>query len=183
MKIKKINLPGLAEIFTEPHLDDRGYFVRVFCQKELSAINKNKTIKQINFSYSRIAGTVRGLHFQFPPKAEDKIVICLAGKICDVIVDIRKNSKTFGQHHKVVLDAEKMNMLYIPKGFAHGFQTLMSNCRIQYLHTEYHSSSHEGGFYFDSPSLNIKWPLQAQNVSPRDKDLPEFDLQSSGVEL
>jgi dTDP-4-dehydrorhamnose 3,5-epimerase len=114
---------------------------------------------------------------------EDKIVRCIQGSVFDVIVDLRHASPTFGEWHSVVLDSRLQNMLYIPKGFAHGFQTLEPNCQILYLHTEYHSSESEGGFRYDSESLGIKWPLPACDLSLRDQGLPVFEKNFRGIDI
>ena len=183
MKIKDIFLKGAAEINTTPIKDKRGSFTRLFCQNELIDINQNRPIQQINCSYSKKAGTLRGLHFQYPPKAEDKIVICISGKVFDVMIDIREDSNTYTKWHSVILDSSKMNMIYIPKGFAHGFQTLVDNCKIIYLHTEFHSHGHEGGFHYNSPSLNIPWPLDVSDLSKRDTELKNFHPKTDGIQL
>jgi len=174
--VKIINSPleGAAEIECSPHRDNRGWFTRYYCQEELEEINSDLKIVQINSSLTKLAGTIRGLHLQKSPYEEDKIVRCIAGKIYDVILDNRKESNTFGQWHGVVLDSEKMNMVYVPKGFAHGFQTLVSNCQVLYLHTQFHCPEAEGGFHCNSPELKISWPLEVSDLSDRDKKLEFF---------
>jgi dTDP-4-dehydrorhamnose 3,5-epimerase len=174
MKIIKSPLVGSAEIECTPYKDSRGWFTRYYCQEELKEINGDLNIVQINSSFTKLAGTIRGLHLQKSPHEEDKIVRCISGKIYDVILDNRKDSSTFGQWHGVVLDSEKMNMVYVPKGFAHGFQTLVSNCQVLYLHTQFHSPESEGGFHFNSPELNIHWPLDVTDLSDRDEKLEYF---------
>ena len=174
MKIHKTLLEGAAEIECTPYKDDRGWFTRYFCQEELFAINGGREIVQINSSYSKLAGTLRGLHMQCAPHEEDKIVRCIAGKIFDVMLDNRFDSPTYGQWHGVVLDAEKMNMVYVPKGFAHGFQTLTADCQILYLHTQSHVPEAEAGFHYNSPELAINWPLEVTELSVRDKELKYF---------
>ena len=128
-------------------------------------------------------GALRGLHLQFAPKMEDKIVRCLRGRIHDVIVDLRDASPTKGQWHSVVLDAEQQNMLYVPKGFAHGFQTLEPDCQILYLHTEFHSPAKEGGYRYDSPALGITWPLDVTELSERDRNLPVWEPHLPGIDV
>ena len=183
MKILPTPLEGAAEIQCFPIRDHRGWFARYFCQKELSELNGGREIQQINSSLTIKRGAIRGLHFQNPPYAEDKIVRCIAGRIFDVIVDIRKGSPTFGHWHSVTLDAEEMNMVYIPKGFVHGFQTLDDNCQILYLHTEFHNHESEGGFRFDSPMLAIPWPIEITDISERDRNLNYLEPSFEGIEI
>lgn len=179
MKIIKTLLDGAAEIESSPQRDGRGWFTRYFCQDELYEINGGREIVQINSSFTKLAGTVRGLHCQVAPHEEDKIVRCISGKIYDVMLDFRKDSPTYGQWHAVVLDAEKMNMVYVPKGFAHGFQTLTSNCQMLYLHTQSHCPEAEDGFFYNSPELGIQWPMAVSDLSERDKNLKFFTKTES----
>ena len=183
MKIIKSKLSGAAQIISEPFIDHRGWFVRFFCQEEMLELNDDKNIVQINSSFTKKKGTIRGLHFQNSPYCEDKIVRCISGKIFDVMLDLRDGSETFGQWQSVILDSKKMNMAYIPKGFAHGFQTLKSNCQILYLHTEYRNQISEDGYHFDSNFLNIKWPIKVTDISARDKNLKEFTQGSKKIKL
>jgi dTDP-4-dehydrorhamnose 3,5-epimerase len=174
MKIIKSFLEGAAEIECFSHKDERGWFARYYCQEELKEISSDLKIVQINSSFTEFSGTIRGLHLQKPPYEEDKIVRCISGKIYDVILDSRRGSDTFGKWQGVILDSEKMNMLYVPKGFAHGFQTLVPNCQVLYLHTQFHQPDSEGGFHYESPELNITWPLEAAHLSERDRKLDFF---------
>ena len=183
LKYKRLTLQNAGEITSLPVFDQRGSFTRIFCQNDLYDLNKNKNIQQINISFSKKAGTIRGLHYQKPPKAEEKIVVCISGKVFDVIVDIRRESDTYKKFYTVILDSTKMNMVYIPKGFAHGFQTLVDKCKILYLHTEFHSTKHEHGFHYESPSLSIPWPKKITNLSKRDERLRCFDPENDGIIL
>lgn len=183
MRIEPLPLLGAAVVHAEPRTDARGLFARLFCQDELRGLNGDRPIQQVNLSLTRQSGSIRGLHFQHPPRAEDKAVRCLRGRVFDVIVDLRQGSPAFGTWCGVELSAEAMNMVYIPKGFAHGFQTLEPDCELLYLHTEFYSPSHEGGFRHDSPDLAIDWPLPAAEVSPRDLALPVFQLSFPGIVL
>ena len=176
IEFSKLDLEGAFELSSKKKSDQRGWFVRFFCQNELFSINKGKNIVQINSSFSKRKGTIRGLHFQKSPFQEDKVARCISGEIFDVIVDVRPNSKTFGQWRSLILSSKKMNALYIPKGFAHGFQTLTNNCQILYLHTEVHNSKSEMGFHYASPELNIKWPLNPTDLSERDLKLEPFKV-------
>ena len=174
MEIIDLPLSGALVIKTSVKQDERGWFSRYYCKKELAKHNVDQNIMQINCSFTKLRGSVRGLHLQHPPHEEDKFVRCLVGKIYDVILDLRLDSTTYGCWHSVVLEADKMNMLYIPKGFAHGFQTLKPNCQILYLHTQFYDPNAEGGYRYDSPALNISWPLKITEVSARDKALDLF---------
>ena len=183
MELIPLPLKGAAEIRTSCARDERGWFARVFCQRELYAVNGGREIQQINCSHTLKRGTVRGLHFQRPPHAEDKVVRCVMGQIFDVMVDLRRSSATFGKWHSVVLDAGEMNMLYVPRGFAHGFQALEDNCQILYLHTEFHAPDAEGGLRYDSPMLGIQWPIDVTHLSDRDREMPNFHPSSGGIEI
>ena len=174
IKIKKLKLKGASELLLKKKSDDRGWFVRLFCKNELLSINKSKNIKQINSSFTKKKGTIRGFHYQEIPYQEDKLVTCLQGDVYDVIVDIRPNSPTFGKWINTIISSEKMNAIYIPKGFAHGYQTLSNNCQILYFHTEFYKKESENGFSYNSPFLNIKWPLKITNISKKDSKLRDF---------
>ena len=181
IEFSKLDLDGAFELKSKKKLDQRGWFARLFCQKELFLINKGKNIVQINSSYSKKKGTIRGLHFQKSPFQEDKVVRCISGEVFDVIVDIRANSKTFGQWRSLILSSKKMNAIYIPKGFAHGYQTLSNNCQILYFHTEFYKKESENGFSYNSPFLNIKWPLKITNISKKDSKLKDFHGDKSDL--
>lgn len=183
MQIIALPLAGAAEVKADPHRDARGWFSRFFCQDELASLNGGRTIQQVNASHTQARGTIRGLHHQLPPRAEDKAVRCIRGRVFDVMVDLRIGSATFGQWHATVLDASELNMVYIPRGFTHGFQTLEDDCELLYLHTEFHAPDAEAGYRFDSPSLGIKWPLAPTDLSQRDQGLPAFDPASGGMKL
>jgi dTDP-4-dehydrorhamnose 3,5-epimerase len=183
MEVVALSLPGAAEIRATPHRDERGHFVRWFCQEELAPVNGGRRIEQVNASLTRQTGTVRGLHFRQPPHEEDRSVRCIAGRVFDVLVDLRQGSPTFGRWQGLVLDAEEMNMVYVPRGFAHGFQTLEPDCRMLYLHTAFHVAEAEAGLAHDSPELGIEWPLPVSLLSERDRRLPAFDPSWGGLEL
>ena len=183
LTVEHLPLSGAAEIHCSPIKDERGWFARYFCQETLSEINHGRPIQQVNSSFTKQRGTIRGLHFQNPPFAEDKIVRCILGSVYDVMLDLRWNSPTLGRWHGVVLDAEKMNMVYIPRGFAHGLQTLEDDCQVLYLHTEFHAPHSERGFRYDSPFLNIPWPLDVTHLSDRDKTLPLFESSFEGIKI
>ena len=175
IKVSQLPLSGVFELTPAKKIDNRGYFSRLFCQEELISINRAKNILQMNLSFSKYAGTVRGMHFQLPPYQEDKIVRCIKGSIFDVVVDIRSNSKTHGQWTSLELSASKANSIYIPKGFAHGFQTLENECEVLYCHTEIHVPEAESGFNSQCEKIGIKWPKTPKNLSCRDKNLSSFN--------
>lgn len=147
--------------------DERGSFSRVFCSSELKEIF-NFDIKQINHSITKDKGTFRGLHFQYEPNAEIKMVKCIKGSILDIVVDIRKNSPTFLKHFAVELSEQNQKMIYVPKGFAHGFQTLEDNTELIYLHSSVYTPLNEGALNIKDPSLKINLPLDIIQISRRD---------------
>ena len=177
------SISGLRVVQRKPIKDDRGAFIRMFCAKEFKEIGLTKPIVQINRSVNRHKGMVRGLHFQYPPFAETKIVSCLKGEIMDVVVDLRQGSETFLHWHGEVLSDENERALFIPEGFAHGFQTLGDDCELLYLHTEYYSREKEGALNVLDPRLNISWPLPIFELSQRDRDHPFMDEKFSGVNI
>jgi len=183
MKIKQTSLQDAFIIDPEPFKDDRGLFTRVFCQRELESILNSKSIVQINHSLTRQKGAVRGMHFQYPPKAEIKMVKCLGGSIFDVMIDLRKGSHTFMKWHGEVLTAKNMKMMFIPEGFAHGFQTLEKDCEVLYLSTEFYDPEHEGGVRYNDPKINITWPLTVTNISKKDQNCAILSPDFEGLSL
>ena len=172
MKLTETPLKGAYIIEPEPFQDTRGMFARIFCKKELEAIGHKKEIVQINHSLTVKRGAVRGMHFQRPPKSEIKFVKCLNGAVWDVIIDLRKKSSSFLKWHGEILTPDNMRMMYIPEGFAHGFQTLEPNTQLLYFHTEFYSPEHEGGVRFDDPKIGIQWHSEITEISGRDKNHP-----------
>lgn len=172
MKFNPLPLSGTYEITIEPHGDARGIFARIFCEKEFMAYGLNTGWAQMNISFSTYAGTMRGLHFQRPPHAEAKLVRALRGRAFDVILDLRRGSPSFGRHASVILDSAVRNAVYVPAGFAHGFQTLTDDCELQYFHSGTYQPEAEGGVQALDPSLAIGWPLPTTHRSPRDEALP-----------
>ncbi|KKH47426.1 dTDP-4-dehydrorhamnose 3,5-epimerase [Methanosarcina sp. 1.H.A.2.2] len=170
MKIEKLPMCGAAVIEAEPFMDHRGVFARFFCEKELSEIIGNRHFVNVNFSRTLKKGAIRGLHFQYPPKAEMKLVRCIRGSVYDVIVDIRKDSPTFLKWFSIELSADNMKMLCVPEGFAHGFQVLEESSEMLYLHSEFYSKEHEGALNYSDPLLAITWPVESADVSERDKN-------------
>ena len=172
MKILPTPIPGLMVAETSPHIDERGFFARLFCERELAKWTVFRRIVQINHSRTTTVGTVRGLHYQYPPHTEMKMVRCLKGRVWDVAVDLRQNSPTFLRWHAVELDVCNMRMLVIPEGFAHGFQVLEPDSELLYLHTAAYEPAAEGGLRYDDPRLGIDWPLPVKDLSKRDASHP-----------
>ncbi len=172
MIFTELPLGGAFRIDLDRRADDRGFFARLFCAGEFSDHGLETVWVQANDSFSRAEGTVRGLHFQHPPMAEAKLVRCFKGAIFDVIVDLRAGSPTFGQWTALTLDDDNRTMIYIPPGFAHGFQTLRPDTELLYLHSQVYSPGHEGGLAHDDPVLAIPWPRPVVGVSARDAAFP-----------
>jgi dTDP-4-dehydrorhamnose 3,5-epimerase len=178
-----INLEGAYLIEPKIFKDERGMFHRFFSEDEFHEIYHKKKWVQINHSYTAKSATIRGMHYQLPPFTEIKMIKCIAGKIFDVIVDVRQNSKTFLQWAGVELSSENKRSLYIPEGFAHGFQTLTDNCELIYFHTAAYQAGHEAAMKFNDPAVNISWPLPVGLVSERDQQHPLVSKEFSGIKL
>jgi len=174
-------LAGAYVIDLQPFSDERGWFVRYYCKNEFQEIGHTREWVQMNQSVSYIRGTLRGMHFQYPPFRETKLVRCIAGAVYDVIVDLRQHSASFLQWYGVELSAGNQRMLYIPEGFAHGFQTLEGDSALLYHHTEFYTPGSEGGLRFDDPALAIRWPIAVTVISERDAGHPLIDNQFKGI--
>jgi len=174
MTYKETKLEGAYVIKLDPVKDKRGYFARSFCQKELKKQGINFKIKQCNRSFNKKRGTLRGMHYQVSPYREAKTVTCLSGAIFDVIVDLRKRSKTFGRWIAVKLTARNQKMLYIPGGFAHGFQALEDNTLVSYQMGGFYNPGAARGIRWDDQFLNIKWPVKKIIISKRDVAYNDF---------
>ena len=172
MQFKELSLPGVFRIDLDRIQDERGFFARIFCQNELAEHSLNARIVQCNNTLTRQIGTIRGMHFQRPPKAETKIVRCIRGAIFDVAVDLRAESDTYGQWCSIELNDQDRSMIYIPQGFAHGFQTLATDTELLYFHSEFYSQLDEGGLDPLDPAVAIAWPLPIQTMSARDRQQP-----------
>lgn len=175
------SLQGSYLIDLEPYQDDRGWFARFYCKNEFKKIGHEKEWVQLNHSVTHKRGSLRGMHFQKAPYSEIKMVKCIAGAVFDVIIDLRKSSKTFLHWFGAELSAANKRMLYIPEGFAHGFQCLTDNCELIYHHTEFYTPGAEGGIPYDEPFINIKWPLTISEISPRDESHPYLDENFKGI--
>lgn len=172
MIFHQLRLAGAYRIEVEITADERGAFARRFCANEFRALGLETDLVQRSISFNARAGTLRGMHFQAPPHLEAKIVRCTRGAIFDVMVDLREGSPTYGQWHGEELTADSRLMFYIPKGFAHGFQSLVDNTEVDYEITPAYVSGAAAGFRFDDVQLAINWPIDDVIVSDRDKALP-----------
>lgn len=176
-------LAGAWILDLEPISDDRGFFSRWYCSNELHDHGLAPVSAQGNLSYNRSAGTVRGMHMQLPPHAEIKLVRCTAGAIHDVIVDTRHASPTRWQSYAVELSAANRRSLYVPTGFAHGYQTLTPDAEVMYQVSEFYAPGHEVGLRYDDPDLGLEWPVAVESVSPKDASWPllaDIDTEAFG---
>jgi dTDP-4-dehydrorhamnose 3,5-epimerase len=174
-------LNGCYVIEIEPSGDKRGWFARTYCKKEFEQIGHEKEWVQLNHSFTSQKGTIRGMHYQLPPHSEIKMVRCIAGAVYDVVIDVRKHSTTFLQWFGTEISAENKKMMYIPEGFAHGFQTLTDNCELVYHHSEFYTSGAEGGIRYNDPATGIVWPLPLTEISARDNNHPLLDSTFKGI--
>lgn len=174
-------LEGPRKITRRKLGDGRGFLERIFCGKELARSIGFGEIAQINRTLTRASGVVRGMHYQLASSVEAKIITCLRGAILDVIVDLRKGSPTFLQHVKVPLSADNDTGLFVPRGFAHGFQTLQPDTELLYLHDNYYDPEHEHGLFPLDPLLGIQWPLEISQMSDRDRNHSVITSDFEGI--
>ena len=175
MKFTETGLKGAYIVQPEPMADERGFFARSWCVREFESFGLETRLVQCNISYNRKKGTLRGLHYQAPPFEEDKLVRCTRGAIHDVIVDLRRKSKSYGKHIGVTLTSENRTMLHIPKGFAHGFLTLEDDSEVHYQMSEFYAPECARGYRWDDPSFGIVWPGEVRVISEKDRSYPDFD--------
>lgn len=182
MLVQSIPLHQAAVIEIEPIQDNRGYFARSFCKKTLNEHGLIFDAVQTNIAFNLHANTLRGMHFQLPPFSEDKIVSCFQGAIYDVIVDLNQESPTFGKWYGLTLSLENRLSLYVPKGFAHGYQTLTDNTCIHYMVSEYYTPSHESGVRWNDKAFGIEWPITENLiVSSKDEQWKDFNQSINGM--
>jgi dTDP-4-dehydrorhamnose 3,5-epimerase len=174
MKFKPLSLDGAYLIDPEPIVDQRGMFARIFCGREFAARGLDPRIAQCSTSYNRRRGTLRGMHYQLAPFAEAKLVRCVRGAIHDVIIDLRQDSGTRMRWTEVELSADNRRMLYVPAGFAHGFQTLTDDAEVFYQISEWYSPEHARGVRWNDDAFGIRWPLADPVVSSKDSSYPDF---------
>lgn len=169
IKFTDLPIKGLQRLEPTIFSDERGEFRRIFCSDEITSSTYPFLIRQINRSFTKRKGCVRGMHFQRQPYAEKKIIFCLAGSVWDVAVDVRENSPTFLQWHAEVLSKDNGVGVFIPEGFAHGFQAMTDEVELLYFHSNKYSPAHEDGLNPLDPLLGIEWPLDIQLISSKDK--------------
>lgn len=180
--IKNLPITGLKLAVREKMGDHRGFLTRLFCEEEFAKVGWNAAVSQINHTYTAIKGTVRGLHFQYSPYSEKKLVSCIKGEVWDVAVDLRADSATFLHYHAEILSADNHCALLIPEGFAHGFQTLTDNVEIIYCHSQPYNADAEAGLNPFDEKLAISWPLPLTEISARDRSHPLVLDHFTGLE-
>lgn len=178
-----LTLRGACRITRKKLADERGFLERMFCTKELAERLGFGLVTQINRTLTRSVGVVRGMHYQAAPSAEAKIVSCLRGEVLDVIVDVRRDSHTFLQHIAVLLSADDDSALFVPRGFAHGFQTLKPDTELLYLHDNYYDREREQGLCPLDTALGIRWPLDIRYISERDLSHAAITSDFEGIAL
>jgi dTDP-4-dehydrorhamnose 3,5-epimerase len=174
MIFTETKLKGAFIIEPEPLEDERGFFARTFDQKEFKAHGLNPWVVQCNISFNKKKGTLRGMHYQIAPYQEAKLVCCTKAAVYDVIIDLRKDSSTFKQWVAVELTAENRHMLYIPEGFAHGFQTLKDDTEVFYQMSEFYHPESAMGVRWNDPAFGIVWPDDIRVISDKDQQYPDF---------
>jgi len=174
-------LLGAYVIEIEKHEDDRGFFARSWCVREFAAKGLDHRLVQCNVSFNKVRGTLRGLHYQIPPHAEVKLVRCTKGSLFDVIVDLRKDSTTFLKWFAIELTATNHRMLYIPKLFAHGFQTLEDDTEIFYQMSEFYEPAASKGLRWNDPRLGINWPDAGRTMSQKDQAYTNLEVNFVGL--
>jgi len=175
MIFTETKLKGAFIVDIEKREDPRGFFARVFCQRDFESHGLKPVIAQANIAFNQAKGTVRGMHFQFPPAAETKLVRCTRGAILDIIVDLRPESATFLQHIAVELTEDNYRALYVPERFAHGYQALRDRTETSYQVGEFYMPGVEGGLLFNDPALGLSWPLPVSVMSEKDKQWTTFE--------
>jgi dTDP-4-dehydrorhamnose 3,5-epimerase len=168
-------LSGAFIIDLEKREDERGFFARALCQNEFSAYGLSMRVVQANNSFSRSAGTLRGMHYQLPPQAETKVVRCIRGRLFDVILDLRRESATFGTSFGLELSADNRRTMYVPKGFAHGFITLEDNTEALYFVDEFYAAQRERCIRWNDARFRIEWPRAPAVISEKDRIQKDFD--------
>jgi dTDP-4-dehydrorhamnose 3,5-epimerase len=181
MIFTETKLQGAFILDVERREDPRGFFGRAFCQNEFQAHGLKPIIAQANIAYNRAKGTIRGMHFQFPPAAETKLVRCTRGAILDIIVDLRPESPTFLEHVAVELSEDNYRSLYVPGRFAHGYQALRDNTDTSYQVGEFYTPGCEGGLLYNDPDLGLEWPLPVTVLSEKDGLWKPFSAQAEEI--
>lgn len=172
-----LEIEGAYRLELEKHSDQRGFFSRVWCRNEFEEHGLVSEVVQANLSHTRVKGTIRGLHFQKHPHGETKLIQCTLGAIFDVIVDLRPDSPTYMRWLSEELSGENYKMVYVPKGCAHGFQSLADNTEVYYLVSAFYAPEAEGGVRYDDPAFEIDWPLPVTDISEKDRNWPDYQYQ------
>lgn len=184
MRFETLELSGAALVKMERHADARGFFARSVCVEEFRKHGLPGTFVQSSVSWSPRRGTLRGLHFQWPPSQEGKLVRCLRGAIHDVLIDLRPGERTYLRHLAVVLDQDNRDAVFIPAGVAHGFQTLAEDTEVLYQMTDFHAPALEAGVRWSDPAFGIRWPIEGNiTIAERDATYPDFDRAGFEAEL
>jgi dTDP-4-dehydrorhamnose 3,5-epimerase len=181
MKFEETPLKGAYLINIEKKGDERGFFARSFCQKEFNNIGLLSEFVQVNNSLTQSKGTIRGMHYQLNPSAEVKLVRCIRGALYDVILDLRPDSSSFGKWFGRELSAKNRQMMYVPRGFSHGFITLEDNTETFYFASEFYSPNNERGIRYNDPRFGIDWPIEPTELSKKDENFPDFDPDWHGI--
>lgn len=174
MRLQKLKISGAYLIEPKPFIDSRGFFRRNFCKNEMKIFMKNEKIVQANISYNAQKHTLRGFHYQTGKHAEGKLLTCLNGEIFDVLIDLRKNSKTYLKCEKIILNEKNMRSLFVPKGCANAFLTLKNKTLVHYYCTNIYSPKFEKGIRFNDPIIKVKWPKKPSIISEKDKSWKDF---------
>lgn len=172
MQFQATDIDGAFIVELDRLSDERGFFARSFCRREFEQMGMNSDVVQANVSFNRYRGTLRGMHYQVAPAPETKLVRCTRGAIVDIIVDMRTNSPTRGQHVAVELSADNHRALFVPAECAHGFQTLQDDTEVMYLVSGYYTPECERGLRYSDPTLNLPWPLPVEQISDKDANWP-----------
>ncbi len=174
MQFLETGLKGAYLIELDVKEDERGYFARTFCRHEFAGQELDIDIVQANISYNRNRGILRGMHYQVPPRAEVKLVQCVRGALYDVIIDLREDSQTYRRWVSIELCEANRRLLYVPEGFAHGFQTLEDDTLVYYLMSEFYAPEYARGVRWNDPAFGIEWPFEYPIISEKDRSLPDF---------
>lgn len=183
MRFTPTELAGVVRIDLEPVEDARGFFARLYCEREFAANGLLSKVAQSSLSQTTQQGTVRGMHFQWPPVQEAKLVRCVRGRIFDAVVDLRPESATLGRHIALELSAANRTALFIPPGLAHGFQTLEPDCEVLYQMSDFYAPDLASGVRWNDPAFGISWPLPCAAIHERDANYPDFDAAGHAREV
>ncbi|MGD0002801.1 MAG: dTDP-4-dehydrorhamnose 3,5-epimerase [Anaerolineaceae bacterium] len=176
MHFLRTGLPGVFIIEPERKEDERGFFARVFCEEEFGAYGLETNLVQCSISFNKQRGTLRGMHYQAAPYEEVRLVRCTMGAVYDVVLDLQPDSPTLKQWIAAELTSENRRMVYVPKGFAHGFLTLENSCEVFYQMSEFYHHENAGGVRWDDPAFGIQWPAPVQLISERDRSFKDFSI-------